>query len=125
MKILLIITVIATLIILVRLFRLPILRWLMRLRAKLQIHSLRKAIKDADTDKESTGRKNMVVFNKHSGKYEPLQKRLLKAAAKSGKNKSNKAMTEGRIKMLRTKKPRVFDTDRVKQIEKKSLYVTD
>jgi hypothetical protein len=98
---------------------------LLALRAKLQIGSLREAIGGADKDKEKTGRKNMVVFNAHSGKYEPIQKKLLKAHANSTKNKSNKAMTEGRKKMMVKKKPaRVIDIDKVKSIEEKSLYVT-
>jgi hypothetical protein len=69
----------------------------------------------------------MVVFNTTSGKYESLQKKLLKTASKAGKNKSNKAMTEGRIKMMKQQKvkPRLFDSDRVHQIEKKSLYITN
>jgi hypothetical protein len=104
-----------------------IIKALLRLRAKLQIGSLREAIVDADKDKAKTGRKNMVVFNTTSGKYEPLQKKLLKTASKAGKNKSNKAMTEGRIKMMKQQKvkPRLFDSDRVHQIEKKSLYITN
>jgi hypothetical protein len=89
------------------------------LRAKLQIGSLREAIGGADKDKEKTGRKNMVVFNAHSGKYEPIQKKLLKAHANSTKNKSNKAMTEGRKKMMEKKKPaRVIDIDKVKRESK-------
>lgn len=107
------------------LFRASIIKFLYRLRSKLQIHSLREAINEADKNKEETGRKNMVVFNSHSGKYEPLQKRILKAASRLNRNKSNKAMTEGRKKMMKAKKSRTFTNDRVKQIEKKSLYVTD
>lgn len=101
-----------------------IIKRLLKLRAKLQIGSLRLAIDDADKDKENTGRKNMVVFNSHSGKFEPIQKKVLKAASKSGKNKSNKAMTEGRVRMMKPKKKRYIDVNRVHQIEEKSLYVT-
>jgi hypothetical protein len=102
-----------------------LIRYLLRLRAKLQISSLKEAIHDADKDKEKTGRKNMVVFNTTSGKYEPVQKKLLKAATRVGKNKSNKALTEGRKRMLKQTRERAFTNERVKQIEKKSLYVTN
>jgi hypothetical protein len=97
---------------------------LLKLRAKLQLGSLREAIVQADQDKEKTGRKNMVVFNTTSGKYEPVQKKLLKAASQMGKNRSNKAHTEGRRRMLKHKE-RAFTPQRVKHIEKKSLYVTN
>lgn len=104
--------------------------WLVKkalaLRAKLQISSLKEAIGEADKDKEKTGRKNMVVFNAHSGKYEPLQKKALKTVANATKNKSNKALTDGRRRVLQQtkRKKRIIDTDRVKTIEEKSLYVT-
>jgi hypothetical protein len=101
-----------------------ILTFLLRLRGQLRIRSLRQAIGDADKDKDQTGRKNMVVFNTASGEYEPIQKRLLKAASRSGKNKSNKAMTPGRMKMMKKQKARVLSIARVHTIEKKSLYVT-
>lgn len=97
--------------------------YLLRLRAKLRISSLREAINEADKDKSTTGRKNIVVFNTTSGKYEPVQKRVLKVVSQRTKNKSNKAMTKGRVKMMK-QKVRAFDTERVKQIENKSLYVT-
>jgi hypothetical protein len=101
---------------------------LVRLKVKLQRQSLREAIHGADQDKAQTGRKNMVVYNTASGQYEPWQKQLLKAAARSGKNKSNKALTEGRKRELakqRRKKRRILDTEKVHRIEKRSLYVTD
>lgn len=101
-----------------------LIKKLLSLRAKLQITSLKEAIGLADKDKEKTGRKNMVVFNTYSGKYEPLQKKLLKNAANATKNRSNKAMTEGRKKMLKKRKARIIDMNRVHQIEEKSLYVT-
>lgn len=107
-----------------RVFRMKIVRWLLKLRGKLVIRSLRQAIEHADRDKDKTGRKNVVVFNTHSGKYENLQKKVLKAAATVGKNKNNAALTEGRLRMMKAKKKRQFTTDRVRQIEKKSLYVT-
>jgi hypothetical protein len=103
-----------------------IIKKLLAWRAKLQIGSLRVAIGDADKDKEKTGRKNMVVFNTVSGKYEPIQKKILKKAADVGKNKSNKAMTDGRKRVLKLQKhkKRIIDSYRVKTIEEKSLYIT-
>jgi hypothetical protein len=104
-----------------------LVRLLVRWRSKLQFGTLRQAIHDADDNKEATGRKNMVVFNSTSGQFEPVQKRMLKNATRAGKNKSNKAMTDGRKRMLaqnKGKKGRVISIDRVKHIEKKSLYVT-
>lgn len=101
-----------------------IIQRLLNLRARLQISSLREAIQGADKDKQHTGRKNMVVFNSTAGKYEPVQKKLLKIASNNTKNKNNKAMTPGRIRVMKKQKPRVFDPERVKQIENKSLYVT-
>ncbi len=88
--------------------------------------SLREAIHDADKDKLKTDRKNMVVYNTASGKFEPMQKRVLKSIAQHGKNKNNGALTDGRKWAQRNqpKKRRVIDTDRVKIIEDKSLYVT-
>src|SRR4051812_39496238 len=85
-----------------------VVKYLIRLRSKLHIRSLRTAINGADKDKDLTGRKNMVVFNTASGEYEPLQKRLLKNAARAGKNKSNKAMTPGRKKMMKPAKKRIL-----------------
>lgn len=100
---------------------------LVRFKVKLQRQSLREAIHEADADKEKTGRKNMVVYNHASGQYEPWQKRLLKAAARSGKNKSNKALTEGRKRELakQRRQKRLLDSEKVHRIEKRSLYVTD
>lgn len=99
---------------------------LLSLRAKLQITSLKEAIGLADKDKETTGRKNMVVFNAYSGKYEPFQKKALKAVADRDKNKSNKALTPGRKRELarQKRKKRIIDQNRVKRMEEKSLYVT-
>lgn len=110
-------------VLLIRVFRIHILRWLLKLRARLQIRSLRTAIEDADTDKADTGRKNMVVFNTASGKFEPLTKKLLKTAEKAGKNKSNAQQTAYRKKYKQGRK-KILGED-VKTIEKKSLYVTN
>lgn len=118
-----IILTIGAIILLMRVFRMQIFRWLLKLRAKLRIQSLRVAINEADKDKEKTNRKNIVVFNSTSGKYEPLQKKLLKSGAKIGRNKNNAKMTEGRKRMMKKNK-RVVDPGIIKSIEEKSLYVT-
>lgn len=97
----------------------------MFLRSKLQIQSLRSAIRDADMDKDETGRKNMVVFNTTGGNFEPIQKNLLKKIANRNKNKNNGKLTDGRKKFMKKKKKSQIDTDKVKTIEKKSLYVTN
>jgi isochorismate hydrolase len=89
------------------------------------MNSLRKAISEADKIKAETGRKVMVVFNAHSGEYEPIQKKLLKKVYKNGRNKRNRALTDGIVKKRRaTKKPGLLSHDRLKQIEKRSPYVT-
>lgn len=125
MKYLLIILLICGIITVLKLFKKPIRKWMMFLRAKLQIQSLRSAIRDADKDKEETGRKNMVVFNTHGGNFEPITKKLLKAVANKNKNKNNGKLTDGRKKFMQKKKKSEIDTEKVKTIEKKSLYVTN
>lgn len=123
MKYIPIILTIGTILLLMRVFRMKILGWLLKLRAILKIQSLRVAINEADKDKEETQRKNMVVFNTVSGKYEPLQKRILKAAERSGKNKNNAKLTDGRKRFMQHKK-KILNQP-VKQLEEKSLYVTN
>ena len=118
------ILVIATTLFLLRAFKKPIQKWAYKLRAKLNIHSLRTAIEDADKNKLKTGRKTMVVFNTSTGSYEPLEKKILKAASNAGKRKNNAAMTDGRRK-FQEQKQRTFSPERVKQIQQKSLYVTN
>lgn len=123
MRLLITILLIAAIVYTLRFFRKPIVKWLHRLKAKLQLVSLREAIHGADVDKKKTGRKNIVVYNQVKKEFESVQKATLKQIARAGKNKSNKAMTEGRIKMMKKKK-RKMTIDRVKEIEGKSLYVT-
>lgn len=106
----------------IRMNRMRILKWLLGLRARLQIQSLRTAIYGADKDKEETQRKNMVVFNSVSGKFEPVTKQLLKNAERVGKRRSNAKQTEYRRKYTKSKKKILLQS--VNEIEKKSLYVT-
>jgi type II secretory pathway pseudopilin PulG len=119
--------IIVTTLILLRVFRKQIRQWAYKIRAKLQIRSLRVAIKQADDDKSETQRKNMVVFNTLTGQFEPLQKKVLKGMSRATKNKNNAAMTDGRKRALlkQKKKQRYFTHEKVKETEKKSLYVTD
>lgn len=113
-------------ILLIFLFKKPIVARLKRLAIKLQLNSLREAIHKADHDKETTGRKNMVVYNTTVSAFEPVQKKLLKKIAKAGKNKNNAAKTPGRMWFQKNnkKKKTSVDTQRVKQLEEESLYVT-
>lgn len=104
-------------------FKKQIRKGLYRLKTKIQFQSLREAIHDADKDKGKTGRKNIVVYNTTQSAFEPIQKRQLKAVANYRKNKSNKAMTPGRKKMMK-QNTRMISMSRVKNIESKSLYVT-
>lgn len=122
MKYVPILAAIGIVLLLIRIFRPAIIKWLYRLRARLHIQSLRQAISDADGDKEQTQRKNMVVYNTAIKEFEPLQKQLLKAAERAGKNKNNAKMTDGRKRVLKRKK-KLLQQD-VKMMEKKSLYVT-
>ena len=115
-------SIILAAILLIRIFRMRILKWLLNLRMKLKIQSLRSAIAGADSDKSKTNRKNMVVFNTVSGAYEPLQKRLLKTAERVSKKKNNAKMTDYR-KKRRPKNKRILNMP-VKELEEKSLYVT-
>jgi hypothetical protein len=97
-----------------------LLKRMLALRAKLQIGSLKEAIGQADDNKEETGRKNMVVFNTTSGKYEPIQKKLLKKAASA----KQQPPTRNGFRVPKAVKKTKITKERVKQIEEKSLYVT-
>lgn len=127
MKYLPIILTIGTIILLVRVFRVRIVKYLLYLRGKMTVAGIREAIKSADADKAKTARKNMVVFNTVSGSFEPIQKRVLKAAARKNKNKNNGKMTEGRKRALamQPKKNGYMTMDRVKKAEEKSIYITN
>lgn len=83
--------------------KLAIIGWLLLLRSKLRMQSLREAIQEADKVKAETKCKMIVVFNSTSGKYEPVKKKTLKLAHKQ----------------------RIIKIQRVKQIEKRSPYVTN
>ena len=123
MKYLPIILTIGTIILLVRVFRKHIIRYLLRLRVKVRMVSLREAIHDADDNKSKTGRKNLVI-QKPDGFFEPVQKRRMKVASNLSKNKNNAKMTPGRRKFMK-KKERLFEPERLKEIEDKSLYATN
>jgi hypothetical protein len=101
-----------------------IIKWLLRVRSKLSLHSLRDAIHAADADKSKTGRKNMVIYNTTNKVFEPIQKKQLKTVANKLKNKNNAAQKPGRKSALKKGKTRLITPERIKQTEKKSLYVT-
>lgn len=126
--------ILVSVITLFRVFRKPIRRWVNTLYMKFKITTLRTAIRDADGIKDKTGRKAMVVFNKDTDAFEPIEKKLLKRAANASKRKNNAPMTEGRKraavkaqqekKQNSLKKDRVFTPEKNHRTEKKSLYVT-
>lgn len=86
-----------------------VVSWLLKIKSRHQLETLRNAIHAADSDKEKTGRKNMVIFNTTTKKFEPVQKKLLKQV--------NQVQKKKRLS-------RTLDPKRIHQIEKKSLYVT-
>lgn len=86
-----------------------VVKFLLKIKSKHQLETLRKAIHDADADRGKTGRKNMVIFNTTTKKFEPIQKKKLKQVSQVQKKKGGK---------------RTMSSQRIKQIEKKSLYVT-
>lgn len=122
--IIIILLTLVTAVTLALLFRKQLRSWLYRMRGKLHVQSLRMAIIDADKDKAKTGRKNMVVMNTTSGSFEPAQKRLLKFLAAKNKQRNNGRLTAGRKKFAKRKKITEITTEKVKQVEKNSLYVT-
>ena len=124
MKYLPIILTIVTIILLLRVFKKPIISYLLRLRVKIRMVSLREAIHEADDDKAKTMRKNMVV-QKPDGFFETIQKSKMKALDNATKNKNNAQMTPGRRKFMAKKKERLFEPERIKEIENKSLYATN
>lgn len=113
-----------TIIILIRVFRVRIIRWLLKVRAQLKLRSLGKAIQAADDEKARTRRKAMVVYNSHSGEFEPITKRLLKAAERAGKSKGSAAKTKYRKRHQPAQKKKYL-TETVTNIEKKAPYVTN
>ena len=123
MKFLPIIAIIGTMILLLRVFRPAITKLLKRWLVKIRMQSLREAIHKADESKSETGRKNLVV-QKPDGFFENVQKRRMKMASNVSKNKNNAKMTKGRRKFMQ-KKERLFEPQRLKEIETKSLYTTN
>ena len=121
MKYLPVILSIGLVLLVLRVFRHKIVQWLFNLRAKLKLQSLRQAIADADKDKAETQRKNMVVFNTSTGTFEPVQKKLLKKIAST---KKQDAVPNG-YRMKKAVKRSYITPGKVKEVEKKSLYITN
>lgn len=96
-----------------RAFRSFLIQRLLRFKAKLHVGSLRDAIKEADRLKKETKRKHLVIFNKATGQWETIQKQQLKAA-----HQKHKLYNRGKVDQDG------LTLQRVKQIEKKSVYVT-
>jgi hypothetical protein len=103
--------------------RLFIVNKLWKIKARLNVVSLRMAIEQADKINASTGRKMIVIFNSDKMEYEAVEKQLLKTAANARKVKGQPAKTEYRKKQ-KEKKPGAITHQRVHRIEKRSLYVT-
>lgn len=122
-NILMILSAVAIFFLLMYVMRKRIVRFLLRMRAKIRIRSMRVAIAEADDIKRTSGKKTLVVFNNHSGMYEPVKKSTLKTAVKIHKVKRNRRQTDGRKPQTRVRGR--FTNDRVKVIEKKSVYVTN
>lgn len=106
-------------------FRKRIVKLLLKTKGKLRMGSLRIAISEADGIKEKTDKKAMVVFNNHSDQYEAVSKQLLKKAVKKHKVNRNRKQTKYRQSNVKTITPGRFTLDRIKSLEKKSLYVTN
>lgn len=109
---------------LIRFIRSLLINRLVKVRSKLRFQTLREAIAGADKIKADSGRKAMVLFNNSSGKYEALPKKVLKQVAEKRKVKGQPAQTEYRKKRPVKQSPGRFTNARVKQLEKKSAYVT-
>lgn len=102
-------------------FKKHIRAWLLKIRAKLKIQSLRKAINEADSDKKQTQRKNIVVFNALSGQFEAVPKKNLKRLA----GKKIQPIVQSGYRQKKAVKASSISKKQVKQTEKKSLYVTN
>ncbi len=105
-----------------QLFRIWLINSMLKLRARCQMASMREAIQAADRIHKDTGKKVLVVYNKATQQWEPIEKQLLKMAHKrmkaitaNDKRKRNKADMS---------KSSGMKYDRVKTIEKKSVYAT-
>lgn len=104
-----VLSIIGVAVLLVKIFKKEIIRFLFKIKTKYSLGTLREAIHEADNDKKKTGRKNMVIYNSTTKTFEPVQKKLLKQVANHNKRKKIKSD---------------ININRIKQIEKKSLYVT-
>lgn len=104
-------------------YRNKIRQYLYRLSTKLQLGTLRTAIHDADKAKATNNRKNIVVFNSVGKQFEPIEKQVLKRIADKNRISRNSSLTKFR-KKNKAKGKRILETERVKTIEEKSLYVT-
>ena len=117
-------------VILMRVFRVKIRRWLYKMQVRIKFSTVRTAIKEADADKAATDRKNIVVFNPVSQQYEPMQKRLMKFLSrhgingKGGRKTNNAAKTKYRLRNQQGGR-RKMKPGSVHVIEKESLYVTN
>lgn len=104
-----------------RALRVFLINQLLKLRARLQMATMREAIQAADKIKQQTGKKVLVVYNNATKQWEPLEKQLLKLAHKKMKKvNANRRRKRGKEKIEGTG----MTLERVKVIEKKSVYAS-
>jgi hypothetical protein len=99
-------------------------RYLLRIRSKMRMNSLREAIIKADDIKDKTGRKAIVVFDNGAGQYDALQKRAMKIVADKRKVKGQPKQTAFRKRHPVKVSTSRFTNARIKTLEQKSAYVT-
>lgn len=109
-------------------FKGKIIAWAKAKSVSLKLHTLRQAIKDADKDKSISGRKNIVVYNTTKKEFEPIQKKILKAGASVNRGKKSvegaRKRSDGSKIATNGNGGRLVTYERIKTLEKNSLYAT-
>jgi hypothetical protein len=114
----------------INLVRFAIVNKLWKIKARLNVVSLRMAIDQADKSQAMTGRKMIVIFNSSSMEYEAVEKQTLKAVANIKKVNGQPAHTKYRKRnaenIVAGSRAKIgsITHHRVHRIEKRSLYVT-
>ena len=97
------------------------IRWLLTLRAKGQVESMRLAIAEADKIKKTTGRKAIVVYNKSTKRWECIEKQALKRMHKVHKAVKANDRRKRDKQVLAATDTKGMSLERVKGIEKKQV----
>lgn len=105
-----------------RVLRVFMINQLLKLRARLQMATMRDAIKAADKIHKETGKKVLVIYNNATKAWEPIEKQLLKLAHKKLKKVNANAKRKRGKEDLDAAGGMTLN--RVKVIEKKSVYAT-